>query len=288
MGIRLSIIIPTSGRITLENTVASVLHQLAPEDELIVVGARAPQQFPHPQGRFIHRDNGGVLANQLSVRTGRELGHPSGAEERDLGDAAATGTHLLHIDDDDIFTKTAFADIRAAIRRHPRHVLIAQMKYGMKDQWVSPYSVDIDGEPTLGVYEAVELGNFGGMCMVFPRVKPNPPWADGKNSAEDFFVTKRYLEALGTDPIWPHITIGIVRPSVKNLQDNDACVITPVYAPQVFWNGRHESRLIPGAAAPRQTAEEWSYEMLNGKDHPSWTARMHEFLARVEKLKGNL
>lgn len=263
--VRLSVIIPTAGRVTLENTVESVLHQLQKGDQLIVVGSRPPEQFRSPRpcaapGVMIHYEpmnNGGVLANQLSVRTGHEVGHPSGAEERDLGDSIASGTHLLHIDDDDIFTKYAFENIRRSIILNPERVHIFQMKYGMQGQWVSPCSVDIDGEPTLGVHEAVSMGNFGGMQMVFPRVKPNPTWiGEGgiKNVAEDYFVTTRYLKALDTDPIWPHITIGIIRPDAKQLKYEDAYVNHPTYAPQVFWNGVQQPRIIPGQGTMKTKA----------------------------------
>jgi hypothetical protein len=255
--IRLSVVIPTAGRTTLENTVESVIHQLGPEDELIVVGQRPPAQFPHPQGKFIHWENGGALSNQLSVKTGKEPGHPSGAEERDIGDAAATGTHLLHCDDDDIFTRDAFAAVRRGIREHSSRVLIYQMKYGMQPQWVSPCSVDIDGEPTLGVHEAVSMGNFGGMQMLFPRVNPNPKWVNeggNKNIAEDYFVTVRYIGALGTDPIWPHVTIGIIRPNEKQLKEHRALVVRPTYAPQPFWNGRQQPRIVPGQGTMKTKA----------------------------------
>jgi len=250
--VRLSVIIPSAGRHTLENTVESALRQLNDSDELIVVGSRRPQQFKSDYSknqervcRFVHRGNGGTLSNQLSVRTGKEVGHPSGAEERDLGDAVATGTHLLHCDDDDIYTKNAFGDIRRVVALNPECVHIFQMKYGMQPQWVSPYSVDIDGEPTLGVHEAITLGNFGGMQMVFPRVTPNPLWNDGRNMAEDYFVTKRYLEALDTGLIWPHITIGIIRPTAEQIAEHTGREVQPIYAPQPFWDGRVDARRKP-------------------------------------------
>lgn len=262
--IRLSVIIPTAGRSTLENTVESVLHQLGPGDELIVVGNRPPasrfwEKEVDPKGwsyQFIHYDNGGVLANQLSVRTGHAPGHPSGAEERDLGDSIATGTHLLHIDDDDIFMKDAFENIRRSLILNPDKVHIFQMKYGIEKQWISPCAVDIDGEPTLGVHEAVSMGNFGGMQMVFPRVKPNPQWVNeggNKNIAEDYFVTTRYIAELG-EPVWPHITIGIIRPTEKQLQEHHALVVRPTYAPQPFWNGHQQPRIIPGRGTMKTKA----------------------------------
>jgi hypothetical protein len=263
--IRLSVVIPTAGRETLENTVESVLNQLRKGDQLIVVGQRPPEQFraKHPcaaPGVWIHYEpysNGGIRPDQLSVRTGKEPGHPSGAEERDLGDSIAVGTHLLHIDDDDIFTKSAFDDIRRVVAENPERVHIFQMQYGKTHQWVSPYAVDIDGAATLGVHEKVCIGNFGGMEMVFPRVTPNPKWVGeggNKNVAEDFFVTTRYLQALGTEPIWPHITIGIIRPSAAEIEEHTGRIVKPVYAPQVFWNGRNEARRVPGVG-PLNTPE---------------------------------
>jgi hypothetical protein len=200
--------------------------------------------------RFIHRDNKGCREDN-STKSGPKnethgpRGTESGAVERDMGDAVATGTHLLHIDDDDIFTETAFNDIRAAICLHPRQVLIFRMEYGIKDQWFSPYSVDIDGVPTLGVQEHVGMAYFGGMMMCFPRVSPNPKWeqhGEMRNCCEDFFNTKRYLEALGTEPVWPRKTIGIVRPTRGQVLLHTGRDAEPLYAPQPAWNGRQQPR----------------------------------------------
>jgi hypothetical protein len=258
--VRLSVIVPTCGRSTLENTVESIVHQLEKGDQLIVVGSRPPEQFndtdflqKRPPGAswwFIPRDNKGCRPNNSTLSgppnaTHGPEGTQSGAIERDMGDAVATGTHLLHIDDDDIFTKDAFANIRLWAGENPNRVLIFRMAYGIAHQWISPHAIDLDGVPTLGVQEKVALAAFGGMQMVFPRVTPNPKW-DGegrmKNSCEDYFVTKRYLAALGTEAVWPGVTIGIVRPTAAQILAHTGLSTEPLYAPQPAWNGRQEPR----------------------------------------------
>jgi hypothetical protein len=270
--IRLSVIVPTCGRSTLENTVQSVMNQMRIHDELIIVGSRVPEQFPSDMGQlkwgydnrpglfqFLHRDNKGCRADNSTMsgpknQTHGPQGTESGAVERDMGDAVATGTHLLHIDDDDIFVKDAFEKVRAAIAKDPNRVLIFRMEYGIKNQWISPYSIDIDGVPTLGVQERVALAAFGGMEMVFPRVSPNPRWeqeGEMRNSCEDYFNTKRYLEALGTEPVWPRKTIGIVRPTREQILFHTGRDTNPLYAPQPAWNGVQQRRMKCGESPLR-------------------------------------
>ncbi len=273
VGMSLSTIIPTCGRSTLENAVASVLHQLHPEDELIIVGSRPP----NIEGRwnFIKRDNRGCREDNSTKSGPRNETHgprgtESGAVERDIGDAAAKGTHLLHLDDDDVFVKTAFDDIRAAIRLYPRQVLIFRMEYGIKNQWISPYSVDIDGVPTLGVQEYVSMGTFGGMEMVFPRVNPNPKWeqeGEMRNVAEDLFTTMRYIQTLGIGPVWPRKTIGIVRPTRGQILYHTGRDTEPLYAPQPAWSGRQDSRRRCARISELYTREQWDAMRVLQRKH---------------------
>lgn len=247
--IRLSVITPSCGRSTWENTIASIKHQLGSEDELIAVGSRRPENLGD-QDKFIYRANKGCRPDNSTLsgpknETHGPRGTESGAIERDLGDAVAIGTHLLHCDDDDVFVRTAFDDIRAAICLHPRQVLIFRMEYGIKDQWFSPYSVDLNDIPTLGVQEHVGMAYFGGMMMCFPRVSPNPKWEqEGEmlNTCEDFFITKRYLAELGTEAVWPGKVIGIVRPTREQVLLHTGRISDPLYAPQPAWSGTQQPR----------------------------------------------
>src|ERR1019366_6528599 len=83
---KLSIIVPTQGRASLTQTLASITAQMLPGDELIVV-----------------RDDSG------------DWGHTS----RNKAMRQATGNYLLFMDDDDRYVDGAFAVVRAALAEHP-------------------------------------------------------------------------------------------------------------------------------------------------------------------------
>jgi hypothetical protein len=94
-GVRLSIILPTSGRETLGRTLASVTPQLAPGDELILL-----------------RDASG------------DWGHTPRQEAM----GRAKGDYLLFMDDDDIYTEGALDAVRAALAENPGRPHVFRMR----------------------------------------------------------------------------------------------------------------------------------------------------------------
>jgi len=96
MGVRLSIIVASSGRSTLPRTVESIVTQMLPGDELLVdVNDDAPW--------------GHTARNRLMPR--------------------AEGDFLLFIDDDDIYLPGAFEIVRAAVADEPDRVHMFKMRY---------------------------------------------------------------------------------------------------------------------------------------------------------------
>ena len=91
-----SVIVPTAGRATLTQTLASIAPQLGLGDELLV--RRADCEWCN--------------------------------ESRDLLCAKATGTHLLFMDDDDVYADGAFTLIRAVVAAHPARTHIFKMRHG--------------------------------------------------------------------------------------------------------------------------------------------------------------
>jgi glycosyltransferase involved in cell wall biosynthesis len=92
----LTIIVATSGRPTLKRTLASIVPQLRPGDEI-----------------FIVRDDSGDAGD-----TARMSAMPR-----------ALGTHLAFIDDDDVYVKDALEKMRRFAREHPGRIGIFKMKH---------------------------------------------------------------------------------------------------------------------------------------------------------------
>ena len=95
-GVAFSIIVPTTGRPTLVQTLASILEQLEPGDEVFVV-------------RDDSDDLGDTPRNEAMPR--------------------ARGTHLLFMDDDDQYARGALATIRRFAAEHPGRIGIFRMRF---------------------------------------------------------------------------------------------------------------------------------------------------------------
>ena len=139
---RFSIIVPTTGRDTLARALQSLADQpLGPDDEVLVVGdgdAIAIAAAEH-RYRFIHCPPGGNW----------------GSDERRLGIACATGTHLVFLDDDDVYLPGAFAAMRAVVAQHPDRPHMFRM-------------INVDGR-TLWREKVVAFGNHGTPQFVTPN-----------------------------------------------------------------------------------------------------------------------
>ena len=90
-----SVIVPTRGRRSLHGTLASIAEQLEPGDELLV--------------RCSNDGDFGNAARQTLVDR-------------------ASGTHLVFMDDDDQFSRDAFAVMRRFAREHPGRIGIFRMR----------------------------------------------------------------------------------------------------------------------------------------------------------------
>jgi hypothetical protein len=267
----ISVIVPSCGRSTLEYTVQSIINQLLPGDELIVVGPRKPEVLVpkwdfRDDFKFVHRDNGGcdpVTMKSLST----EPGYPSGAVERDMGRAVATGSHLMVIDDDDIYLPNALELAREAIRKQSLLVVasgeappihIFRMQYGYQKQWKSHFSKDMtdrrvwrgrDPEEVWVLWgdPIMEIGNIGGSMSVYPNNELLGKWdcAGGlKNVAEDFHIVANYNAAAKVRPVFHPEVNSIVKPTPQQIADHLGLPRPAFiqYAPQavVNWDGRVE------------------------------------------------
>jgi hypothetical protein len=140
---RFSVIVATVGRVSLTRALQSLADQpLAAGDEVLVVGQEIP----------------GIVDE--AARFGcRFLACPPGANwgslERRRGMTHATGTHLVFLDDDDVFLPGAFAAMREACAAHPGRPLMFRM--------IAPWGETLWREPV------VREGNHGTPQFVTPN-----------------------------------------------------------------------------------------------------------------------
>lgn len=159
MAARLSIIVPTADGEGLENLFASAADQLAPGDEVLIVGDThdgpldAVQVFVR---EYAHR----FFVNNILYRyIGYDADHHCwGHCQINEGMRHATGDYLVFIDDDDCFPDGALDAIRRAITEQPSPRPLMFQFYSRRH-----------GRTLPSRHEARESA-IGGHCMVVPNI----------------------------------------------------------------------------------------------------------------------
>jgi glycosyltransferase involved in cell wall biosynthesis len=139
----LSIIIPTMGRPSIVWTLRSVIPELLPGDEAIVIG-----DGPQPISKEVAIEAG---ARYLETQPTRQWGHA----QRNLGMEQAKGDYLAFIDDDDLYLQGAFQAMRRAIEEAPGKLFIFRMQYKGGILWDKP---------------ELAINNISTQMFVFPNV----------------------------------------------------------------------------------------------------------------------
>jgi hypothetical protein len=172
---RLSIIIPTCGRMSLGRTLESIAREGGLlSDEIIVVGD-GPQQVA--QTIVESFNNGG----RLFIRY-LEHGptHVNGIAQRNFAMPLATGTHLMFLDDDDVPAEGAIRTIRQEIVENPDRPLI------FREESRTPR------HPWGVVWKDREIrrGNVGTQGIVVPNVQARlGSWGNSYEGDYDFART---------------------------------------------------------------------------------------------------
>lgn len=160
----LSIIVASSGRPTLARTLLSIAPQLEPGDELLV-----------------------------DVNEDAPWGHA--ARNRQM--ARATGSHLLFMDDDDMYLEGALKLARTVAAWTPSRVHIFRMRYPDQDVIWREHEVELGNVSTIMLMVPNEPGRLG-------------EWGDRYEGDFDFLTST--LELRGDAPVWHEDVIAAVRP----------------------------------------------------------------------------
>ncbi len=117
--VTLSIIVPSLGRPSLAAALDSLLPRLGLHDEIVVCADETGDV------RFAESEADRVGAVFLTAPHGEGVG----CSQRNAAIAAATGSHLVFLDDDDVFTEDALSLFSR--RAEPDRPVIFRMRFGM-------------------------------------------------------------------------------------------------------------------------------------------------------------
>lgn len=138
----ISFIVPTLGRPSLLNTLASIEMQRG--DEILVVGDRIPEKITLPTPRL------GVIRH-IQCAPGGDWGH----SERNFSTPFARGRYIAHIDDDDVYRRGTRAVMGEAIAATPGRPVIFRMQF--------PCGITLWQDPQ------IRCGNLGTPCFLIPN-----------------------------------------------------------------------------------------------------------------------
>lgn len=172
--VRLSIIVPTTGRPTLYRTLSSIrAAEVRDGDDVIVVAdGRACVEAV----RIISVFRGFFPIEYREHETRGPVGHP----QRNVAMGIAKGTHLTFMDDDDVYVPGAFGVLRRAIAERPDRPHIFRMAAKAKR---IPYDV-------LWRIPALHEGNVGTPMFVPPNDKARlGTWGDRYSGDFDFMAS---------------------------------------------------------------------------------------------------
>jgi glycosyltransferase involved in cell wall biosynthesis len=178
---RLSIIVPTLGRPTLQRTLESIAPQVIDGDEVIVV---SDGPIPGVQESVTSM---GACFRYLEGPLTRQWGH----EQRNAGMRSASGDYLAFIDDDDWYVKGALSVIRETI--------------GLEREKLFLFRIEYIGRRIWSTCEVV-AENICTTITIVPNRPDLPRWRVGTfngGRGGDFVFCREVLEIIPSNrPVW--------------------------------------------------------------------------------------
>lgn len=220
-----SIIVPTTGRSSLEDTLRSLQGQVSEDDQVLLV-----QDTLDPDSReFID-----ICAKKLDIKSKITIGdeHPYdwGGLARRVGLELATRDYVVYMDDDDAFASDALEILRNFVSAKSRSPYLFQMKYP-------------DGR--IGwTHEKIVLGNVATLMFVHPRrAYRMPDW--GFQRTSDFDFISDFIRNNSGGVRWVPEVIAHISPQ---FQSEGSQILTQ---PELWLqeNFRFHSELLPAVPA---------------------------------------
>jgi glycosyltransferase involved in cell wall biosynthesis len=209
-----SIIVPTKGRPTLDRTIRSILHQMGPEDEMILVadGEEAYDKMWAVINPHIHIDQ----TRNIHLAKTNDVTKNNGASQRDLGMKTARGDVLLFMDDDDIYVRRAFRMMRESMISDWAIPHIFRMAAGGG----GGYHTEVHNfTGVLWTDQALRFGNIGTPMVTVPNLRNLPKWAGfGKNSHDYEFIVDLVTNYFGGEVRWHEQITSIIRPTKEEVE----------------------------------------------------------------------
>jgi hypothetical protein len=246
MSFRLSIIVPTCGRPTLENTLRSISEQKLEEgDEVLVV-----TDGPRPLAASLFR---AFALRGCCVET--KASGDYGGRQRNRGMDLARGDYLLFMDDDDIYEADALATIRAALHEAPNRPHLFRMRYA----WTGR---------VLWAERTVRLGNISTQMIAFPNRRRLRRW-DSQHGHDFRFVENNLPHWPPHSLVWREEIIAVIRPATH------ACTrATPEPEPRPVEQCTFRE-VVPGQAR-KKIARCRLLQQISGVDDPGWCRVRHD------------
>jgi hypothetical protein len=197
----ISLLIPTAGRWELECALSSVVLQLAPEDEVIVIGDTLDDPLLHSQA---------IVASfgpQFRWIEYPDVEHTFGHAQLNAGIAVARGDVIHCNDDDDIWADDALISMRRAATQFPGRPLLFR--------FISRHHLTAFWDR----YGVLAQDHVGGHCLVAPNI-PGKMGVWGRHYQGDFeYVLDTVTRQGGVENvIWRDELIAVARPGAEHRQ----------------------------------------------------------------------
>jgi len=201
---KLSIIIPTIGRETLDATLNSIRfsHVTVPIEVVLVNDGNHPAAFD-----LYLKYQRDLEINYLSLDT---MHNDFGAHARNMAYRVATGTHFAYMDDDDIYSLGGVETIIADITAQPTKLFLYKCLWF----WTGLHVWSTKGDLSRN-FQPNKLLNLIGQCFVHPHLKFKYGYWRPEWPHEIYFINETLLHHPPDSLIWREDVIAHIRPTGK-------------------------------------------------------------------------